>query len=158
MSSSRKLIISAMIVASYVVIIYFTQGFSFGPIQVRIANSLYALAYIYPFLSCPLGIANVIANLLCGGLGFIDIIGGGIIGCVTTWIVGNMGKKQWNVWLVIIPIIVIPACGVSLWLSMILQMPYLVLLFCLFIGQIPPALLGVALIKQITKLKFFDSN
>lgn len=156
MSNNRKLIFSALIVAIYIVIIYFTQGFSFGVIQVRIANSLYALAYVYPFLSLPLGIANVIANLLCGGLGFIDIIGGGIVGCATAWVVGLIGKKRWNVWLVIIPIIVIPACGVSLWLSMILHISYLISFFSLFIGQIPPALLGVILVKQITRLNMFD--
>lgn len=156
MSSNRKLIFSALIVAIYIVIIYFTQGFSYGVIQVRIANSLYALAYVYPFLSLPLGIANVIANLLCGGLGLIDIIGGGIVGYATARVVALIGKKKWNVWLVIIPIIIIPACGVSLWLSMILHMSYLISFFSLFIGQIPPALLGVILVKQITKLNMLD--
>lgn len=156
MSSNRKLVFSALIVAIYIVIICFTQGFSFGVIQVRIANCLYALAYAYPFLPLPLGVANVIANLLCGGLGLIDIIGGGIVGCVTAWVVGLIGKKRWNVWLVIIPIVVIPACGVSLWLSMILHISYLISFFSIFIGQILPALLGVILVKQITKFKMFD--
>lgn len=152
MSNIRKLTFSAMVVAGYVVIIYFTQGFSFGVFQIRVANSLYALAYVYPFLWFPLGIANVIANLLCGGLGFIDILGGGIVGSVTTWVVGILGKRQWNVWLIIIPIIIIPACVVSLWLSMILQMPYLVLVINLCIGQIIPAFLGVILVKKMVKL------
>lgn len=152
MSKTQKLAFSAMIAGSYVAIIYFSQGFSFGAFQIRIATSLYALAYVYPFLSLPLGIANVIANLLFGGLGVVDIIGGGIVGGLTAWIIGIIGKKQWNVWLTIIPIIIIPGCVVSLWLSLILQVPYLILVVSLCSGQILPAILGVVLIKQIRKL------
>lgn len=152
MSKIRKLTFSAMVVGSYVVVIYFTQGFSFGAFQIRIATSLYALAYIYPFLSIPLGIANVIANLLCGGLGVIDIIGGGIVGGLTAWIVGIIGKKQWNVWFSVIPITIVPGCIVSIWLSLILQVPYPILVINLCAGQILPAILGVALVKKIRKL------
>lgn len=153
MSKNHKLTFSAMIIGSYVVVIYFTQGFSFGAFQIRIATSLYALGYVYPFLALPLGIANVIANLLCGGLGMVDIVGGGIVGGLTTWIVGIIGKKQLNVWFTIIPIIIVPGGIVSLWLSAILQIPYLILIANLCIGQILPAILGVVLIKQVRKLK-----
>lgn len=153
MSKNHKLTFSAMITGSYVVVIYFTQGFSFGAFQIRIATSLYALGYIYPFLALPLGIANIISNLLCGGLGIIDIIGGGIVGGLTTWIVSIIGKKQLNVWFTMIPIIIIPGCIVSLWLSAILQVSYFILVINLCVGQILPAVIGVILIKQIRKLK-----
>ena len=152
MSNNHKLTFSAMIIGCYVVVIYFTQGFSFGAFQIRIATSLYALGYIYPFLSIPLGIANIIANLLCGGLGIIDIIGGGIVGGLTTWIISIIGKKQLNIWFTIIPIIIVPGCTVSLWLSAILQIPYLILVVNLCVGQILPAILGVIMIKQIRKI------
>ncbi len=153
MSENHKLTFSAIIIGSYVAVIYITQGFSFGAFQIRIATSLYALAYLYPFLALPLGIANIIANLLCGGLGIIDIVGGGIVGGLTSWIVGIMGKKQLNVWFTIIPIIIVPGCIVSLWLSAILNIPYLILVANLCVGQTLPAILGVVLIKQIRKLK-----
>lgn len=152
MSKNHKLTFSAMIIGGYVVVIYFTQGFSFGAFQIRIATSLYALGYIYPFLALPLGIANIIANLLCGGMGIVDIIGGGVVGGLTTWIVSIMGKKQLNVWFTIIPIIIVPGCIVSLWLSAILQIPYLILVINLCVGQIIPAIVGVILIKHIRKL------
>ena len=41
MISTRKLTISAMVVALYIVLIYLTQGISFGAYQIRIATSLY---------------------------------------------------------------------------------------------------------------------
>ena len=56
-----------VILAIYVVLMYFSQSFVFGPYQVRIATSLYALAYLYPYLVLPLGLANGLSNLLLGG-------------------------------------------------------------------------------------------
>ena len=49
MISTRKLTISAMVVALYIVLIYLTQGISFGAYQIRIATSLYALAYAFAY-------------------------------------------------------------------------------------------------------------
>mgnify|MGYP002721782455 CR=1 FL=1 len=69
MISTRKLTISAMVVALYIVVLYVTQSVSFGAYQIRIATSLYALAYAFPFLVIPMGIGNLISNFLFGGLG-----------------------------------------------------------------------------------------
>lgn len=76
MISTRKLTISAMVVALYIVVLYVTQSVSFGAYQIRIATSLYALAYAFPFLVIPMGIGNLISNFLFGGLGILDMIGG----------------------------------------------------------------------------------
>ena len=84
MSYIQKLTISGMVVALYIVILFFTQNFSFGAYQIRIATSLYALAYLFPFLVFPLGLANLISNMLFGGLGPLDMIGGCLVGIVTT--------------------------------------------------------------------------
>jgi len=48
MITTRKLTISAMVVALYIVVLYLTQSVSFGAYQIRIATSLYALAYEFP--------------------------------------------------------------------------------------------------------------
>ena len=45
MITTRKLTISAMVVALYIVVLYVTQSVSFGAYQIRIATSLYALDY-----------------------------------------------------------------------------------------------------------------
>ena len=84
MGKVQKMTFSAMIMALYVVLVYITQSFSFGAYQIRIATSVYALAYLFPFLVLPLGLANSISNTLFGGLGLLDTIGGGIAGILTT--------------------------------------------------------------------------
>ena len=66
MSKIQKLTVSAMVMALYVVVLYFTQSFSFGAYQIRIATALYALAYLFPFLVLPLGFANFfLADSVC---------------------------------------------------------------------------------------------
>lgn len=76
MSRVQKLTFSAMVIALYVTVMYFTQSFSFGAYQIRIATALYALSYLFPFLVLPFGLANFIANMLFGGLGILDMFGG----------------------------------------------------------------------------------
>ena len=58
-SAIQKLTLSAMVMALYVVILYFTQSFSFGAYQIRIATSLYALSYLFPFLVFQAWLADV---------------------------------------------------------------------------------------------------
>ena len=82
----RKLTTSGIVIALYVIILFMTQSFSFGAYQIRIVTSLYALSYLFPFLVIPLGLANFIANML-GGFGIIDMVGGFIVGIVTSGIV-----------------------------------------------------------------------
>ena len=87
MITTRKLTISAMVVALYIVVLYVTQSVSFGAYQIRIATSLYALAYAFPFLVIPMGIGNLISNFLFGGLGILDMMGGFGVGILTTGII-----------------------------------------------------------------------
>ena len=152
MSKVQKMTFSAMIMALYVTVMYFTQSFSFGAYQIRIATSLYALSYLFPFLVLPLGLANFIANMLFGGLGPLDMFGGLLIGLLTAGLVLLIRKKQWNRYLVVLPITFIPGLGVATWLSYLLNIPYQALATSLCIGQIVPAVCGVALIKVLERV------
>ena len=80
MNRTHKLALSGMVMAVYIVVMYLTQSFAFLQYQVRIATAIYALAYLFPFLVLPLGISNLLSNLLMGGLGVLDIVGGGGVG------------------------------------------------------------------------------
>ena len=137
----RKLTTSGIVIALYVVILFMTQSFSFGAYQIRIVTSLYALSYLFPFLVIPLGLANFIANML-GGFGIIDMVGGFIVGIVTSGIV----------MLIIFPITLVPGLGVALWLSPMVHMPYGALALSLCIGQTVPAVCGVALSKALEQV------
>ena len=125
MSKVQKLTVSAMVMALYVVVLYFTQSFSFGAYQIRIATALYALAYLFPFLVLPLGFANFIANFLFGGLGLLDWFGGCFVGIIVTAIIVLIRRKGWSRWLMILPIILVPGLGVSSYLSYLLHVPIL---------------------------------
>ncbi len=151
MSKVQKLTVSAMVMALYIVVLYFTQSFSFGAYQIRIATALYALAYLFPFLVLPLGFANFIANFLFGGLGLLDWFGGCFVGIIVTAIIVLIRRKGWSRWLMILPIILVPGLGVSSYLSYLLHVPYSVLATSLCIGQSVPAVCGVVLVNVLQR-------
>ena len=151
MSKVQKLTVSAMVMALYVVVLYFTQSFSFCAYQIRIATALYALAYLFPFLVLPLGFANFIANFLFGGLGLLDWFGGCFVGIIVTAIIVLIRRKGWSRWLMILPIILVPGLGVSSYLSYLLHVPYSVLATSLCIGQSVPAVCGVVLVNVLQR-------
>lgn len=151
MSKAQKLTFSAMIMALYIVVLYFTQSFSFGAYQIRIATSLYGLSYLFPFLVLPLGFANFIANFLFGGLGLLDWFGGCFVGIIVTAIIVLIRRKGWSRWLMILPIILVPGLGVSSYLSYLLHVPYSVLATSLCIGQSVPAVCGVVLVNVLQR-------
>ena len=151
MSKGQKLTVSAMVMALYVVVLYFTQSFSFGAYQIRIATALYALAYLFPFLVLPLGFANFIANFLFGGLGLLDWFGGCFVGIIVTAIIVLIRRKGWSRWLMILPIILVPGLGVPSYLSYLLHVPYSVLATSLCIGQSVPAVCGVVLVNVLQR-------
>lgn len=150
-SKTRKLTISGIVIALYVVIMVATQSFAFGAVQVRIATTLYALAYLCPFLVLPLGLSNVLSNLLLGGLGIFDIVGGGLVGIITSLLVYGVRKYKLNEYLMILPIIFVPGLIVPIWLSLLLNIPYIPLAFSLCLGQVMPAVLGTFLVKGLDK-------
>lgn len=152
MKNIKKLTISSMVIALYIVLMFATQGFAFGAYQIRIATSLYSLSYLFPFLIIPLGIANLLSNTLMGGLGLFDIVGGISVGVITSTLVYLVKRFKLNQLLVAIPIIFGPGLIVPIWLSPILGLPYNVLAISLCIGQILPAIVGVILIRQLEKV------
>jgi uncharacterized membrane protein len=149
LKSVKKLTISGIIIALYVCVMFATQNFAFGQFQIRIATSIYALAAIHPFLILPLGIANFISNTIMGGLGPIDMFGGFIVGilCAT----GCFYAKKLSVYLVSLPILLVPTLMVSIWLSYLLKIPYQALVLSIGVGQVLPAVVGVILIKYLEK-------
>lgn len=152
MKAIKKLTISAIVMAMYIVIMFYTQGFAFGAYQIRIATALYSLSYIYPFLILPLGIANLLSNTLMGGLGIFDIFGRIAVGIITSGIVYLIRRFKLNKWFIVFPIILSPGLIVPAWLSLILKVPYHILALSICIGQIVPAILGVILIIQLEKV------
>ncbi len=147
----RKLTLSGLVIAMFVVIMYFTQGFAFGQYQVRIATALYGLCALFPFLIVPMGLANFLSNMLMGGLGLPDMIGGAAVAMTVSALVRGMTRWGLGEWWIAVPIVLCPGLLVPLWLSPIIQVPYEVLAVSITIGQIIPAVVGVLLVKQLRK-------
>ena len=150
---TRNLAISGLMMAAYIALMYVTQGFAFGPYQMRVATGLYAAAYLFPFLVIPLALANSLSNLIMGGLGMFDIVGGFGVGVVTAGFPAIFKKLNLPMWLVIPPIILGPGLIVPLWLSPLTGFPYWVLVINISIGQTPPAVAGYFFIKALSKRK-----
>ena len=151
-TNTRKLTFSALIAAAYFVVMFATQGFAFGPYQIRLATAIYALAYPFPFLVLPLGLANALSNML-GGFGILDIVGGLGVGLVTAGLLALIKLCKLPMFLVILPIIFAPGLIVPLWLSPLTGIPYWVLVVNISIGQTAPAILGYVLIHALSKRK-----
>lgn len=135
--------------ALYIVVMYFTQSFAFGQYQIRIATSLYALSSIFPFLIVPLGLSNMLSNILMGGFGIFDMLGGLAVSLITSTSIYLIRKYKLSDLLIAIPIIIFPGLLVPIWLSIFIKVPYIVLAISILIGQIIPGIVGVILVKQL---------
>lgn len=149
MSNTKKLVFSGAVMAIYIVVMYLTQSFAFGQYQVRIATAIYSTAYLFPFLVVPLGLANLLSNVLMGGLGVFDILGGGLVGLLTALSCALLGKRGRSTWFTALPIALIPALGVSAWLSYLLKVPYLIMAGSLLVGQIISGVVGAILVRAL---------
>ena len=153
-SNIQKLTISAMVVALYIVVLYLTQSISFGAYQIRIATSLYALSYLFPFLVVPMGMANLISNFFFGGLGPIDMIGGFLGGIFTTGTIVLLRRYNFGAHWIVLPITLIPSLCVSAWLSYLLNIPYSALVVNLIVGQFVCGVVGSILARTLEKRMF----
>ena len=151
-NSTKKLTISAMVIALYVIIMYVTESFAFGAVQVRIATALYSLSYFFPFLVLPLGLANLLSNIL-GGMGMVDMLGGCGVGIITSFCVYMVRKAKLPFFLVAVPIVLGPGLIVPVWLTSFTGVPYPALAVSLCLGQVAPAILGAAAIKVLESSK-----
>ena len=152
LGKTQKITLSGAVMAVYIVVMYFTQSFAFGQYQVRIATAIYGLAYLFPFLVVPLGLSNMLSNLLMGGLGFYDIFGGCAVGLLTAGICALIGRRGLSPWLTALPVALVPALRVSLWLSKLLGVPYAAMAASLLVGQTISGIASAFLVKEFKRI------
>lgn len=150
-TATLKLTISALTIALYVTVMATTSAFAFGAYQIRIATSLYALSYLFPFLVFPLGLANALSNFFFGGLGPIDVLGGFVIGLLVSGSIALIRKAALPRWIVALPIVLVIGFGVPAYLNILLGVPYWILVTNLIIGQLIPGIAGVLLTRALEK-------
>ena len=145
----RRLTLSALVMAVFIAVMYLTQSFAFGQYQIRLATALYSLSALFPFLVLPLGISNLVSNMLMGGLGLPDMVGGFVVGLTTSSLAYGVRRLGLPDWCLAMPVIFCPGLLVPLWLSPLIQVPYGWLAVSITIGQIVPGILGIVLVRQL---------
>ena len=156
LTKTQKLTISALCMALYLGVMMCTQSFAFGQYQVRIATALYGLSAIFPFLIIPFGLVNVLANTLMGGLGPLDMLGGGLVGIMTSLTIVYAKSHDLGNWAVMLAITLVPGLGVPVWLSVLLDLPYWLLASTVLVGQFISGVVGMVLVTALERCEIFN--
>ena len=92
-SMSRDLVIAALTAALYAVMGYFGNifGLTFGAIQIRFAEALTVLPFLFPATAPGLAIGCLLTNLL-SPYGPIDVIFGTLATAIAAWLTMKMPK------------------------------------------------------------------
>ena len=77
------------------------------------------------------------------------MVGGFGVGILTTGIIVLMRRAGLSAWWTMLPIILVPALCVPLWLSPLVGVPYWALVINLLSGQTIPGIVGATLVKAL---------
>lgn len=131
MLKTHYLVRIALIAAIYTIINIIFAPFSYGPVQIRVAEALSVLPFIDPAAIGGLFLGCVLANLW-GGLGISDVIGGSLCTLIAAFITHKMKKPI----LAPLPPVVINSLGISLYLHILFELPYWLTVCYIFLGQL----------------------
>ncbi|EYE89673.1 hypothetical protein Q428_01275 [Fervidicella metallireducens AeB] len=148
--NTKFLIKSGVIAAIYVVLTIILGDLSYGPVQARISEAMTILP-LYEAAAIPgLFIGCAIANF-ASGYGLVDIV----FGSLTTLAAAYLTSKMPNKYLAVLPPILLNAFIVSIWVSKITKIPYIVNVGTIGFGEFLTAgILGVILasvFERVTK-------
>jgi len=121
----------ALIAAIYVTINIIFAPISYGPIQIRLAETLSVLPFIDPAAIGGLFLGCILSNLW-GGLGIVDVLGGSLCTLLAAILTYRMTKP----FLAPLPPVIVNAIGVSLYLHLLFELPYWLTVTYIGIGQI----------------------
>ena len=138
-----------MIAAIYVVLNIIFASISYGPIQIRIAESLTVLPFIDPSAIIGLFVGCILANIL-GPVGMVDIIGGSLCTLVAAYLTYKLKNPK----LAPLPPVLINAFGVSIYLHLLFDLPYWITVLYIGMGEIIACyILGYPLLILLIKNK-----
>lgn len=112
---------AAIIGAIYAALTIFLAPISFGPLQIRVAEALTVLPFLFPEALWGLWIGCLIANIY-GGLGPIDIFGGSLLTMLAALATYYLRRLKRPI-LAPLPPIFFNALGVSLYLQFLVSPP-----------------------------------
>lgn len=140
MHSKAKQITVAGVVAALYVVITITPGISlisYGPVQVRFAEILTVLPFVFPGAILGLFIGCLIANAWGAFMGvttILDVVVGPLLTLLAAWLTFKLGKTG-KPMLAAVPPIVVNALGVPAYLFVAYGLPYWMFVMSVAIGQ-----------------------
>jgi uncharacterized membrane protein len=141
---------AGVIAAIYFVLTFVLQPISFGAVQFRISEAMTILPLFTSAAVPGLFIGCFLANII-GGLGLVDIV----FGSLTTLAAAYLTSKMPNKYLAVLPPILLNAFVISIWVSKITNMPYIVTVGTIGFGEFVSAgIFGVVLayaFERVTK-------
>lgn len=136
-----------IIAGIYLALCLALQPFSYGPVQVRVAEALTLLPVIMPESIVGLFLGAILANSF-GGLGFVDIIFGSLATLVAAYLTYALRHTP-VYWL---PPIVVNALVVGYYLSLLFFRPVLETMAYVALGQtLSVVLLGMPLLRVLRR-------
>ncbi len=136
--SARNIAYTGVIAALYATMTIGLAPLSYGVYQVRLAEVLTVLPFIYPLAMVGLFIGCLVANIF-GGNGLQDIIFGSLLTLLAgylTYAVSKLKSRKISLALAPLPPVIVNAFGVAIYLSQITDMSYLFVVQMIGIGQL----------------------
>lgn len=148
--NTKKIVNASLIASIYCVLTIVFAPISYGAVQIRIAEALTLLPYLWVEAIPGLFIGCLLSNIL-GGFGMIDIV----FGSIATLIAAIWTRKMPNLALAGLPPVLVNMVIVGTYLSRILDMPFLLVAIYIGIGQLIACYgLGVPLVYLIRRHSF----
>jgi len=132
--ATKYITVSAVFGATYAALTVLLAPISYGPMQVRVAEALTVLPFLFSHAIPGLYIGCMVANIW-GGYGPIDIFGGSAITLLAALLTFGLRRfpKAW--WLAPLPPVVLNALGVGYYLHVLTGTPVLVSMTWVGLGQ-----------------------
>jgi uncharacterized membrane protein len=137
--SPRWLASNAILAAVYAALALALPATAFA--NYRLTTALYSLAALNPRLIPGLALGNALAGLPQGPL---DIVLGGGVGLLTSWLCSRLTP-----WASPLAILIVPTLVVPLWLAVLFSVPYPAVIPVLMRGQAASALLAWAVVVPL---------
>ncbi len=147
---------TGIIAALYAFLTVALAPFSYGVYQVRVAEALTVLPFVYPPAIIGLFVGCLVANIF-GGNGLPDIVFGSLFTLFAgylTYLMSKIKSKKLAIGLAPLPPVIINAFGVAIYLSKITGMSYLFVAQMVGLGQLVACyLIGIPLLMFLISKK-----
>jgi len=149
-SMTKYVTTSALIGGCYAALTVLLAPISYGPMQVRVAEALTVLPYLFPPAIPGLYIGCMVANIW-GGFGPIDIFGGSAITLLAAYLTFRLRYFR-KPWLAPIPPVLLNGLGVGFYLHYLTDFSLWASIAWVALGEAVACFLGLPLLYALIRL------